>query len=295
MSVVLDWIRDNFSLSLAWLLCLLYGIAVSVMIEPVTEPLDWISLFTEGCLMLMPAVGLYLIRDLRKHPQVYAPLFIGLTLILLALMTDTLDEFVDMPALLNGLVEGAFQVIGYLSFLVGLKRWAEVDAQQIEHLSQLATTDSLTGIYNRRYFVDALSKETYRSRRYHEKLSVILFDIDRFKQVNDRFGHNVGDTVLIEITHRVREVIRDSDLLARYGGEEFMLLAPNTSGLTATQMAEKIRLQLQQNEIQGVGTITASFGVSEYRSNEVPHDLLTRVDQALYRAKSSGRNTVIFL
>ncbi|RDE25090.1 GGDEF domain-containing protein [Motiliproteus coralliicola] len=290
-----DEIWGNKPLLLSWLLCIIYGTYVAVTNEPIEGSLDWFSVCMEGTLTLLPASVLYAIQGLKKQSQVYLPLFVGLTLIILALITDTLDELVHMPTALNALVEGVFQVIGYLLLLIGLKRWVDIDNEQKKHLLKLATTDSLTGIFNRRHFIDALNKETYRCRRYNEALSVILFDIDFFKKINDQHGHNVGDTVLIEVTQRVRHAIRDSDLLARYGGEEFMLLVPEANVETATRMAEKIRQQLQQNQMQGVGQITASFGVSQYRICESPHDLLTRVDQALYRAKSAGRNTVVSL
>ncbi len=122
---------------------------------------------------------------------------------------------------------------------------------------------------------------------------MILFDIDHFKLVNDKFGHEVGDIILKEVTDRVQQEIRNSDLFARYGGEEFIMLVPNSDTHHASQLAEKMRIKLAATEMHEVGTVTASFGITQYRDNENSHELLSRVDEALYRAKSAGRNTVV--
>ncbi len=166
MSDIQQWLQHNKSVAIAWAGCLLYAIYVIVSNDAVAEPLDWVSIFTEGCLALMPATALFLISRLKHQSSVYNPLLLGLSLILLALITDTLDEFVQMPDLLNGMVEGFFQVIGYALLLVGIKRLVDTDISQKKHLHHLATTDPLTGIANRRHFVDSMALEISRINRY---------------------------------------------------------------------------------------------------------------------------------
>jgi diguanylate cyclase (GGDEF)-like protein len=120
-----------------------------------------------------------------------------------------------------------------------------------------------------------------------------MFDIDHFKSINDNFGHDAGDQILVNITGLVLREIRDTDVLARWGGEEFILLLPHTDGVTAAEAAERIRRSLEKFDFQHVAKVTASFGVTEYRPGEGSDTLLKRVDTALYAAKDQGRNRVV--
>jgi diguanylate cyclase (GGDEF)-like protein len=117
-----------------------------------------------------------------------------------------------------------------------------------------------------------------------------MLDIDHFKEVNDRFGHEAGDRVLKELTEMIRKRIRTSDLLARWGGEEFMILMVNTNLPPAATLAEDLLQQLQAGTFSGIGRVTASFGVAAHRAGESVDELLTRVDNLLYRAKRGGRS-----
>ncbi len=165
--------------------------------------------------------------------------------------------------------------------------------QRVNHeLAAAASTDSLTGLPNRRRLEDAAAAEIARSRRYHQPLSVILFDIDWFKAVNDRFGHAVGDAVLCELGKRLVEHMRGSDIFARWGGEEFLLLAPSTALADATILAEKLRGLMAGEPFDGAGNLTGSFGVAEFDGEEAFSALVGRADRALYAAKAAGRNRV---
>jgi diguanylate cyclase (GGDEF)-like protein len=161
-----------------------------------------------------------------------------------------------------------------------------------ERISKIAITDPLTEIYNRKKFTDELERELQRSLRYRQKLSLIIFDIDHFKEVNDTYGHQVGDTVLQELTQLVREHIRKSDLFARYGGEEFVVLLPESDLQGACVLAEKLREEIEAFDFSHVAGITCSFGVSQYGEEEDSENFIRRADEALYRAKNSGRNRV---
>ncbi|WP_168735352.1 sensor domain-containing diguanylate cyclase [Pseudothauera rhizosphaerae] len=164
--------------------------------------------------------------------------------------------------------------------------------QANEELARAASTDRLTGLANRRLLEETAEAELSRARRHGHPLSVVLFDVDWFKSVNDRFGHEVGDAVLRDMASRLGPQMRASDLLARWGGEEFLLLAPATGQAEALACAEKMRRLICTWPFPVVGCLTASFGVAQYDGSEPFSTLVARADRALYRAKDGGRNRV---
>jgi diguanylate cyclase (GGDEF)-like protein/PAS domain S-box-containing protein len=159
-------------------------------------------------------------------------------------------------------------------------------------LKRLATTDPLTDLYNRLRFEQLLDEELERVRRYQRDLALIMFDVDHFKAVNDRFGHDTGDRILQGLAGVVREHLRTPDVFARWGGEEFMILAPETGARGACDLAERLRTAIAATDFSEVGTVTASFGVTLRAPEDTIKQLIKRVDQALYRAKEHGRNRV---
>lgn len=159
-------------------------------------------------------------------------------------------------------------------------------------LSNLATTDTLTGAWNRRHFEQELQRELIQSQRYGEPLSLLMFDIDHFKDVNDRYGHPVGDTVLVGLTRLVQRNLRAADTLARWGGEEFVIMMPHCDADEAAGLAEKLRALLALHPFESVEQVTASFGVAQCRPDDSPESWLKRADLALYQAKAEGRNAV---
>lgn len=167
------------------------------------------------------------------------------------------------------------------------------ERQKVEaKLEYLATIDSLTSIFNRRKFNEILSYELKRNERHGKGLSLIMCDLDNFKNINDNFGHAAGDEVLIAFTTMISGAIRKSDIFARWGGEEFALLLPETNLETATRIAGKLRLITDTNVIPHIGRITASFGVTEHHLDDTDISFIKRADQALYKAKENGRNRV---
>lgn len=164
--------------------------------------------------------------------------------------------------------------------------------QALEQLDKLASTDHLTATWNRRHFEQTARDEIIRSRRYRQPLSLLFFDIDYFKRVNDQYGHQIGDCVLRHLAHLIQGSIRHSDTLARWGGEEFTLLTPSTCLGEARVLAEKLRALIANSPFAMVGQITISLGVAEYQAHEELEDWLGRADQALLRAKENGRNQV---
>lgn len=163
-------------------------------------------------------------------------------------------------------------------------------------LYRLSISDSLTKSYNRQYLYQRLPEELDRARRYGDALSVLLFDVDHFKKLNDTHGHPAGDFALKEIVRVAQATIRDVDGLVRYGGEEFLLLLPKTGLEGARLTAERVRVAIEDLALPWSDTqlrLTASFGVAELKPRETDDELLHRVDEALYAAKTSGRNRVV--
>jgi diguanylate cyclase (GGDEF)-like protein len=159
-------------------------------------------------------------------------------------------------------------------------------------LARLSVTDTLTGLFNRLKTDEVLIAEFKRSMRSDHPFSVILVDIDHFKHVNDTYGHQVGDQVLITVAKTLQTNTRGTDVLGRWGGEEFIIVSPHTDQIGAVKLAENLRQSLQDQNIPRVQQITASFGVATYRSSDQPKDLVARADAALYEAKRQGRNRV---
>jgi len=164
--------------------------------------------------------------------------------------------------------------------------------RQNQVFKEMATIDELTGLNNRHSLEAKLSAEMERSSRYHEPLSIILFDIDHFKHVNDTWGHPTGDEVLKKIARITRDHVREPDDLFRWGGEEFLLVTPHTTLEGAMILAEKLRKSIASTAVPDVGAVTASFGVAQSLPGESREDWFKRADQALYRAKNTGRDKV---
>jgi len=162
----------------------------------------------------------------------------------------------------------------------------------VKKIEQLSITDSLTKIYNRSKFESSLDYEIERSRRYGTPLSLIIFDIDHFKSINDTYGHLIGDSVLMEIANLIKNNIRSTDIFARWGGEEFVILAPNINKEQAKMLAEKIRKLIAHHRFKYVDHVTVSLGVTEFMPTDTKESFIKRADEALYLAKRKGRNRV---
>jgi diguanylate cyclase (GGDEF)-like protein len=171
--------------------------------------------------------------------------------------------------------------------------------QRAESLEAELLIDPLTGIYNRRAYERRIGEEFQRFLRYGQAFAIVLFDVDHFKQVNDRFGHAIGDRCLKEICLRLGPMLRESDFFCRIGGEEFILLLPATSPKAATAVAEKLRREIAATQFvckDQTFTVTISFGVTAITAEDRdPLSLFNRVDQAMYTAKTQGRNRVAVL
>ena len=193
------------------------------------------------------------------------------------------DDFVRKPA-------------NPVELLARLKNGSRIVKLQREAYKN-SITDALLGIFNRRYLIHQLRCEVWRAHRYQRPLTVLMIDLDHFKQINDRFGHSAGDQVLVGFARKARGLIRASDWFARFGGEEFVIVLPETPLGVAGQVAEKLRRELEAAPFllaSGEHRVTASFGVAALTlgGDENSDGVLGRADQALYRSKQEGRNRI---
>jgi len=163
---------------------------------------------------------------------------------------------------------------------------------QTQKLEKLAMEDPLTGIMNRRHFLSVIGKELARSQRHGHALSLTIFDIDSFKNINDKYGHNIGDKVLVSLCLLIQSNIRNNDIFARWGGEEFILISLDTPKDAMFNVCEKLRNTIEAYSEKGLPSITASFGISGYDVGDSIEDMIHRADVALYEAKDNGRNCI---
>jgi diguanylate cyclase (GGDEF)-like protein len=228
-------------------------------------------------------------RHARVQPGAEGPYVVDLQ--------STNGTFVnDTPASMYRLKDGDYLRVGncIYRFLAG----GNVEAEYHEEIYRLTIIDGLTEIHNKRYLVEFLDRELARSARYHRPLSLILFDIDLFKAVNDAHGHLGGDYTLRELATRIKSVIRKEELFARYGGEEFVIVLPESTLEAATIVGERVRSMVENTALQFDSksfSITISLGVACTLGDATltPTELIRQADEKLYEAKRAGRNRVV--
>jgi len=226
-----------------------------------------------GIALMVYVLGLVIVRPLERLTAAAAKVAAG-------------DLTVDLPV-------GGTGEVGYLTHvfntLVGRLRERESQAE----LERLSVTDALTGLYNRRYLMGTLASEAQRSRRLRRPFSVLLADVDHFKQYNDTQGHPAGDAALVKVADILRKQTRAVDCVARYGGEEFLVVLLETTVTTAALVAERIRARVAAEPFDG-GRMTISIGVAECPAHgDTPESLIAGADAALYEAKDGGRDRVV--
>jgi diguanylate cyclase (GGDEF)-like protein len=163
------------------------------------------------------------------------------------------------------------------------------NARRFREARQLADLDSLTGLHNRRYFHETLAREVDRAQRYQRRLSLVIVDVDGFKEINDRIGHLAGDAVLAEIAERIRQVLRSADIPCRVGGDEFAVIVPEVEVGQARQLVARIQRAVSAKPIARAGRVRVSAGVADLQPNDGPTSLFERGDESLYAAKHAGK------
>jgi diguanylate cyclase (GGDEF)-like protein len=249
------------------------------------------SLESLWMLLLIPAVTTVIL-----FPTWKAAITVGLSSFVLMVLTEFVFHRAQTPfqevvhLLITGVVEwGVFMLASFFQIKT---------AKLIAELGNLALTDPLTKIYNRRYLDLYMENATSLFQRKEQPMTLILFDIDYFKAINDTFGHNAGDMVLKKVCRVIKEIIRASDVFIRTGGEEFLIFLPNCTLEKGIKFAERIRKTVEETDFvykEKQIFVTISVGVSEYSKEKDLNEFIEKADQALYQAKETGRNKVVVI
>lgn len=256
-----------------------------------TTVLGWTSGFQFYLIALIP----YILFYSRGSDKL---LIGGASLVLLTMVGLYFTSRETPNGLLPSLQDGVYVmnllvpmlVLGMVSLYY---RRASIDAEV--RMEQLATRDALTGLFNRRMMNERLSQERGRTSRGAATFSLVMCDIDHFKEINDTLGHDRGDEVLVEVASRFQQALRQQDIIARWGGEEFLILLPDTDSHAAEAVTERLRASLGEAALElreFALSVTASFGATTFEPGSRLADVLRTVDEALYEAKAGGRNRV---
>ena len=217
-------------------------------------------------------------------------------------MTGYSTDYSYEEAVSKGASDFVFKPVRFEELLLRLKRVLnerrlnQERIQMLDKLKKLSITDGLTQLYNSRYFYAQLKGEIERCNRYNHKLSLLLLDIDKFKDYNDSYGHLEGDKILVRLGQVIKSCLRTMDTAYRYGGEEFTIILPGTDGEEALTVAERLRTAVIEEEFtkgkKSDARITISIGVTQYLQEERIASFVQRADQAMYQSKKAGRNQV---
>lgn len=226
------------------------------------------------------------VKNLRKDGSTY---IVDTTIVPIIDIDGDIVEYIGIRHDITEL-ETAKEQLRLLNF--SMKKKVNELYDMAQNLEQQASTDVLTGIFNRYKFDELFELELKKAKLNDTELCLILFDIDHFKDINDTFGHSAGDAALMDVARIVEQSIKRSDIFARWGGEEFVVLAPSTTLEGGVALAEKLKNEISSAHFDFVAKITSSFGVASYAHGDTADDLLKRADSALYTAKKNGRNRV---
>ena len=219
------------------------------------------------------------------------------------IMTGYIGDYTYAEAIHKGADDFVFKPIKFDELFLRLKRVirerrsAQERSQMMEKLKRLSITDDLTQLYNSRQFYHQVAAEVKRYNRYQRPLSLLMIDIDHFKQFNDTYGHLEGDQILSKIGGLITSGLRTMDTAYRYGGEEFTVILPETDANAAVTVAQRIKDAVEKTNLtsNSKGTITLSIGVTEYKNGETVSDFIKRADQAMYASKGKGRDCISLL
>lgn len=258
-----------------------------------SNAIDYFDLYIDGSMALCCLYLMFKIESLKDTNEVYWLLLVASSLLYMGNSLDFIDELTITLEVLDYL-EDLLKAAGFMLLLLASFRWINFHNKQRQLLKNLAETDHLTGLFNRRAFVDKVELLIRSTSQDNNEVSVIIFDIDHFKKINDTYGHQMGDQVLADIAKVIRPILRKEDCFARQGGEEFIVLLKDTGSKEAAIVAEKIRCCIEQTRIrynQDEVMCTVSLGLATVPTKElVLEQLIARADKALYEAKAQGRN-----
>ena len=239
--------------------------------------------------MMAITLAVYITPNRLIHSQIISVLFNVLFFLFYSHFVQTIDNVQLVKLIQYTLVFLIFgNIQAYLTNIYRRKRFANS-----RELLRLSVTDTLTGVYNRAKFDIELSSWVDVCLKDGHPLSLAIFDIDCFKNVNDNYGHMAGDSILLNVTSTIKSSIRNTDVFARWGGDEFVILLPNTDAKQAFEITERIRISIQNSKYNDIENVTCSFGLVSLQKGDNTESLLQRADKYLYRAKKMGKNTVV--
>ena len=286
----------KYLLPIAVLLTAILLILYQIFNYPKTIEIDFYSVFAEGFTALCILSAIFILRNSLQNKHIYLFLMPGFYLLFISLVTDTLDEIYEPPLLVTTVFEDIFQIAGFILIIIGIYAWAKHNAKIICSLDELARTDGLTHLLNRRSFLELAQREFKKNRRDQNQFSILMIDIDHFKSINDKYGHVCGDEALKQFSNITSAQLRETDTICRWGGEEFLLLIPENKPESSLTVAEKLRSHIENISIvsgKDVIDLTVSIGIAILRDTDHSlDDLIHRADLALLEAKTKGRNSV---
>ena len=289
LSILFYFKPDFFLKSSAFLKITIYELVAVILFFIIIINYENPHFMTQAFALNVIVLGIFILLPNLLYNRVVLSLFtaIGFLVISLTKFHPPLVEIITVFVYLTLAI--LFNSISSYS----LSRYKRLDYVNKQYFMELSTKDPLTNTYNRLKFNDSLSSEIEVARRYGNTFSLIMFDIDHFKQFNDSNGHSFGDKILKEIANLVQESVREVDVFARWGGEEFVILLPQTHCREASALAERLRDSIYKASLKKEMNLTCSFGVTAFFSQDDQELLMERVDRALYKAKESGRNIVV--
>ncbi|RXJ83847.1 sensor domain-containing diguanylate cyclase [Arcobacter cloacae] len=286
---VFNPIRKIWQIHLIYLLIAVFGSILGFFSLPSTY--EWFDIFYN--FITLPILTFFIIYFFYKGDKETKIITFSFFIISFYWLYSTLiaagivpwEEYPSDIAVFICLLFLSYSIVNRLNYT------KELEEAKVE-LTNLTLTDYLTNLSNRKNIDYVLKINENLFNRYKDKFSIILIDLDDFKKVNDTYGHLVGDKVIIEISEILKKYTRQTDVVGRWGGEEFIIICPKTDLLDASKLAEKLRDKIATYQFETVGNKTASFGVATFKENETIIELITRVDNAMYLAKSRGKNRV---
>lgn len=256
--------------------------------------INYFGFVSYSAIAIIMIVTFFAMQKIVSNKEVYLYLVTGFTFIYISLLISATDNIYIYPPQITDVAEDLFRLVGFGFVTVGIIKWIKFDDEIKDKLIELASVDDLTGIMNRRIFDVEFRREFINAKRYNRDLSLILIDLDHFKEINDGYGHFFGDLVLKTFAKEVSSLLRAGDIFSRWGGDEFSVLLPQTDTVDAMKVAEKIRTVVKNisvktdlNKIE----FTVSLGITGYQTDDKDaSEMLGRADKALYLAKEGGRD-----
>ena len=250
-----------------------------------------------GSITVIMLLSLFIVQKIIDIKEVYYYLLSGFTFVYISLLIGTIEKIYIHQVSNTNSLEDLFRLVGFGFVIVAIIKWIKHEEEIKIKLLELASIDDLTGIMNRRVFDIEFKRDFANAKRYNKALSLVVIDIDNFKPINDKHGHFFGDLVLKMFAKEVTSLLREGDIFSRWGGDEFCVILPETSGINAMKVAEKIRFAVKNIHVKTDKSpiyFTVSLGVTEFHyEDKDAMIMIDRADKALYDAKAAGRDKTV--